>query len=689
MYNVKYGILPAILLRNQQIFKRELMFRRIISLYFALFLMTPSVFANAIEDAQAVIKGRWLQVLSSPYFAREMSLVNEALPVLWREKKPDDILDLLLKPSAYPRDGKNHTIFSIPIDGGDEKNREALAEIYLFLVKNLPAKSSQVILQKIFFRLYRDLPDTQAAAIALNMEQMKLFVPLVVLNDDLARARSLMRFNRNAEVIGALEHRIEGDLAFTNEMCEAKYLVGKAHRQMRNYDKAESFMQNVYTHCSGEHQRNALFLIARLAAMRGNLQSLEIFDRYLKEYPQQANALDVLLWKIGAQTALGQLEAAEQTRQILIAKNPLSEPAQEALFREAFDLAWLQPDLALQKLEAIGQNPKIPFPYKERAAYWHARLQVYPNKNFILNPVHEQRVLGEKELADIATKNPGHYYGVMANLLLNQLHEGLFPNFSVIPNATPSQKLLSENPYIIAAQQMTDAKLIKPAVILLDSIAPSIKSRDEKMELVRLYWQTGRLDRSHQTMRIMGLTYPNGIITPENKQMWQYAYPDAFADEITIAAQKASLPSDLLFGLVREESFFDAGIISWAGAIGLCQLTPTTADDEAKLQGMSGLILPQIREAKTNTLLGANHLARHIKNLGHPLLGIAAYNGGPKSVRQWLTREPETRAIDVFVEKIPFKETRKYVKRVVSAWATYNMLHRPSEITFSLNLNDI
>jgi soluble lytic murein transglycosylase len=147
------------------------------------------------------------------------------------------------------------------------------------------------------------------------------------------------------------------------------------------------------------------------------------------------------------------------------------------------------------------------------------------------------------------------------------------------------------------------------------------------------------------------------------------------------------MSAPLLFAIAREESAFDARALSWAGARGLCQLMPNVALMQAaklkmKVPSLAELFLPEI-----NAYLGADHFMDQFKSLGHPLLAIAAYNGGAGSVRKWLNKMPKSLfPVDVFVEQIPFEQTREYVKKVSNAWMTYVWLGNLEKPDFALSL---
>ncbi len=175
--------------------------------------------------------------------------------------------------------------------------------------------------------------------------------------------------------------------------------------------------------------------------------------------------------------------------------------------------------------------------------------------------------------------------------------------------------------------------------------------------------------------------YPEG----RWRRPWAAAYPRAFEPLVRQQASAQAVSPALLWGVMREESAFIAGIHSPAGAIGLMQLMPSTARLVARGTNLAhdqdGLETPTVSIA-----LGAKLLASLRSSFSaNPSLAIAAYNGGPGAVRSWL-RARGTHDFDLWVEEIPYAETRGYIKRVLGSELTYAALYDPPSMTEVLHL---
>jgi soluble lytic murein transglycosylase len=142
-------------------------------------------------------------------------------------------------------------------------------------------------------------------------------------------------------------------------------------------------------------------------------------------------------------------------------------------------------------------------------------------------------------------------------------------------------------------------------------------------------------------------------------------YLAPFRTEFETAARTHDVDVALLYGIARQESRFVPGIVSSAGAVGLMQLMPGTAKWVAKQVGRSDYRPASIAETELNTQFGAFYFKYWFERLDRmPALAAAAYNAGPGRAQAWRPLAPLEGAI--WVETIPFNETRDYVKKVLT-----------------------
>jgi soluble lytic murein transglycosylase len=186
----------------------------------------------------------------------------------------------------------------------------------------------------------------------------------------------------------------------------------------------------------------------------------------------------------------------------------------------------------------------------------------------------------------------------------------------------------------------------------------------------------GLLARARRRFQV-AQTLPSALFAqapgPRTRWAWECEYPSPYADEVAQAEKDESLPRGLLWAVMRQESGFDPDAISPARAVGILQLLPETAAPIAEELG-----LPHDDARLTSPPFAVKVGARALHKLldrfhGSVPLAVAAYNGGADSVDRWASRAPGMK-LDTFVERIPFKETREYVVRVMGNLARYQYL---------------
>jgi soluble lytic murein transglycosylase len=148
--------------------------------------------------------------------------------------------------------------------------------------------------------------------------------------------------------------------------------------------------------------------------------------------------------------------------------------------------------------------------------------------------------------------------------------------------------------------------------------------------------------------------------------------PFAYGQDVARVARKYGLDPDLLFAVMRVESVYQRRIISHAGAIGLMQIMPRTGRLIADKLGQHQATTTDLLDPRTNLEFSAWYLRSLLERMdGRLPLAIAGYNGGPHNVRKWIRSYGVHVPLDAFLERIPFTETKRYVRRVLGYYARY------------------
>ena len=160
-------------------------------------------------------------------------------------------------------------------------------------------------------------------------------------------------------------------------------------------------------------------------------------------------------------------------------------------------------------------------------------------------------------------------------------------------------------------------------------------------------------------------------------------FPLRYSDAVKAHALKVELDPDLIFGIIRQESVFNPMARSPVGASGLMQLMPATAKVEANRLGQNYVDKntkarikrdaqnkKNLLDPDTNLTLGIHHVRTLLTKYGNPVYILSAYNASPSAAERWMGKIP-THDLLTFIERIPYKETRAYVKLVLRNYFYY------------------
>jgi soluble lytic murein transglycosylase len=160
-----------------------------------------------------------------------------------------------------------------------------------------------------------------------------------------------------------------------------------------------------------------------------------------------------------------------------------------------------------------------------------------------------------------------------------------------------------------------------------------------------------------------------------NEFNYAQRYPDPHDDILHPTAQGLGLDKAWAYGLIRQESRFISDAQSGAGASGLMQVMPSTGKWVAAKIGLNDFVHGMLNDLRTNITLGANYMNMVLAGQGgSQVLATAAYNAGPARARSWRATLTEPMEGAVFVETIPFPETRTYVRNVMANATNYAAL---------------
>ncbi len=156
---------------------------------------------------------------------------------------------------------------------------------------------------------------------------------------------------------------------------------------------------------------------------------------------------------------------------------------------------------------------------------------------------------------------------------------------------------------------------------------------------------------------------------------WRMAFPLSYRSSIDTRSRQQSLDPFFVSALIRQESEFNAAVISPAHAYGLMQVLPSTGKELARQAGIRRFRTTQLLTPDRNIQLGTMYVRKLMKSFdGHEEYVLASYNAGPSRAKLWDTWGPYREQAE-FIENIPFHETRTYVQVVLRNAEVYRRLY--------------
>ncbi len=237
-------------------------------------------------------------------------------------------------------------------------------------------------------------------------------------------------------------------------------------------------------------------------------------------------------------------------------------------------------------------------------------------------------------------------------------------------------------PYHLLHRQTPQDPEVIARVRKLDGVRRALELHAlARREAARREWRyaTRRLDR--KALRAAALIaesanwHDQAIFTLARTGYWddlQLRFPLEHQEIVIDQSRRNALDSAWIYAVIRQESAFMQDARSHAGALGLMQLMPATARTVARRRlGIDHLSGRRLLDPALNIRLGSAYLKELKERLGdNPVLATAAYNAGPHRVDRWLP--PYPLEADIWVELIPFRETRTYLRRVMSYTVIYD-----------------
>jgi soluble lytic murein transglycosylase len=476
------------------------------------------------------------------------------------------------------------------------------------------------------------------------------------------------------------------------ERCELDLLYAKSLALNRKWGAATDALLPRVEACVDEKELHValLFNLAKFAAADGrDPLAIQKYAELERRYPQSSLADDARLRAARCQKELGNLARFTE----LLSKMPEDYPQGDMTMEGVLELAlhsaerndWGAASLVLERGATLvrGKDSARGTERSGAERYFWARALYELDQT--------DKALSEYEA--IVREVPLSYYMLHA---YSRLHRIAPERAQAALEA--GQRAAEEAPFTFAHSgnyqrpafrrglELLRAGELEEGRRVLEDMGLQADEQDSMLwGMALLFDRAGDAQAGHQILRGR-LTdwlahYPSGPW----RAAWEVGFPRPYYEIVRKESVSSSVPESLIYGVMREESTFDPKAESPARAFGLMQIIESTARMVGKPLGLKPTAAALL-QPKLNIQLGARVLAELLKMFReNPSLAIPGYNAGPGRPRRWLSERPSV-DFDLWVELIPIRETRRYMKRVLASRAAYACLYGTGPFGASLLL---
>jgi soluble lytic murein transglycosylase len=481
----------------------------------------------------------------------------------------------------------------------------------------------------------------------------------LTLAEHLQRARGLLDAGQGKRTLEELEKAEAGNLVGKKDQAEVALVRAQALLATGQKEEAEKALA-VARQGPPAVAAEAAYVTARRALKSDdNEKARALMAALEKAFPQEPAADDAGFYVGWLDLQAGRFEEAVKSFAAFDQRHARSRKRDEAMWYRA--LAHIRLKQYGAAREVLGKLVDT-FPRSSlvpQARYWSARgHELEGAKVDVTGPGYES----------VITSAPGSYYALLATERLRELGREPPPAFPEAPKQVEAPEVPAELKLAVA---LTEAGLFRDAAEEVQARGSRIRTQEQAMAFSHALLRLGEYGHAHAVAarHLWGRAF--GARAPEALAPF---YPRAFATAVESEATRHQVSPFLVWAIMRRESAFRPEVASAADARGLMQVIPPTAREIAKKLSEPEPAPAELFSPSLSIRYGAWYLSQLMKRFSHPALAAAAYNAGPDAAVKWV-KERGTLPLDLFVEEIPFRETRGYVKQVLADLYLYQSFY--------------
>ena len=440
-----------------------------------------------------------------------------------------------------------------------------------------------------------------------------------------------------------------------NHVAASHLLLARSFSGNGQNDRAINHLNIAYDQYNSA---KALYMTAGILVKKNqDTKAISTYKNFAQHHPKHKLA-DKALWQAAkAAERKGLFNEGKSAYTLLIQNHPESNYQDDAKWGVGFSYFCLDSlNQALKTFQDLSKSAREPH-IIDQSLYWAGKTAMRLNLDEEATSFYSKAALGF----------PRSYYSTKAVRMGYRYNLELNNSDAVNHNLIKSSHIdRSETLYEIGLH--TEAR--QEYVQILRKESNSI----EQLIALRNYFEDlGFVDLA------ISLSLQLASSEPKERE-WKKVYPRYYFEHIVNSAEEADIDPYIVLSVIRQESRFNKKAISRVGARGLMQIMPQTGKTLANNLGINDFDRSNLFEPGLSIRFGAYFLGEQIKYFKKSMaphmcfeLSLAAYNAGPHNAQNWLERFPYT-DVDMFIERIPFKETRLYVKLVLKNYEIYKAL---------------
>lgn len=490
----------------------------------------------------------------------------------------------------------------------------------------------------VYKQVWVEYPDTKSAgtskqsASRISASQGIPFVPTE--SDYLQRANTLYSNSRWSSAVQNYQK-------VTSKSTDTRTKMAIAMVNSQRLNDAEAILNNI-------NSPESLFWRAKIKSKQGlDSQASALYSQIHTSFPSSELAPEGLYNAARLYQINDNDQKAIKVYDLLIRTYPKNKYAEDG----AWYLGWIYYRKGMYR-EALGTFSAFTDSASSfnasNARYWKARTL-------------EKQGMSEQAMAEykaLAALTPPTYHTYLA-----QKKTGIAPAYA---NVSPESTSL--NPAAAARKQKAEflirLGLLEDARLEIEKMEDVANTQEEFVVVSLLY---SKVDDYYNSIKVA-----QGIGLPQANSL---SFPRGYKDIVGPFAKKYGVDEYLVYSVIREESRFQKDVVSPADAVGLMQLIPPTARTVAREIGINGFTTEMLTIPRINIEMGIFYLKQVMDKFnGDVELALASYNAGPHRAANWKTRFYGLDK-DEFIEEIPFRETRNYIRRILRSYGAYKAIY--------------